>query len=209
MSSVKDDIDAWYSEIVAKTLREKESALAKAKSRFQLTVSLMDSVRMDVRDARKDVKKWKKKAAVGRIHCPRLKARMSVSASALMSVSASVPMGEDSDADSSHSTSSQSTSSAEVAVVAQRRLDVVEAQCRSELVEAQRRLEVVVAQRRLEAEVVEAQRRLEASPTSSSSSLSMNSNSSGRSQEDVEAPQGGPTAEEDAQWMMELFESLK
>ena len=163
MSVAEDDIDAWYSDIVAKTLKAKKEELSRAKTRFQLAVALMDSVRMDVRDARKDVKKWKKKAAVGRIHCPRLKARMCVSASALMSVSA--PKGEDSDEDSSQSTSSS--------------------------------------------EVVAAQRRLVASPTSSSSSLSMNSNSSGRSQEDVEAPTGGPTAEEDAQWMMELLESLK
>ena len=105
MSSVETiaegDVDAWYDEIIVKTLKSKEEALSRARSRFQLAEALMVSVRMDVHDAQKEVKKWRKKAADGRIHCPRLKAR----ASARKSVAA--PMGEV----SSESTSSSSTSS--------------------------------------------------------------------------------------------------
>ena len=44
MSSVKEDIDAWYSDIVAKTLRDKKRVLSRAKTRFQLAVALVDSV---------------------------------------------------------------------------------------------------------------------------------------------------------------------
>ena len=111
MSVAEADIDAWYADIVVKTLRDKEEVLSRARTRFQLAVALMDSVRMDVRDARKDVRKWQKKAAVGRIHCPRLKARMSVPASATAPTSVSAPTGEDSDEESAQSSSSSSSSS--------------------------------------------------------------------------------------------------
>ena len=77
---MESTIDNWYGDIVAKTLRKKVSDLVKAKRRYKLVAALMESAEEDVVDARRQVRKWRRKAAVGRNHCCKLKALMSVAA---------------------------------------------------------------------------------------------------------------------------------
>ena len=98
-------IDGWYATIVAKTLAAKEADLKCAKSRCRLAARLHRSVQKDVRAAEKEVRRWQRKATEGRIHCPRLKALMSVAPMGVAPMGGA-PMGVDASEDSSESTSS-------------------------------------------------------------------------------------------------------
>ena len=111
-------IDGWYGAIVANTFMQKKTALQKAKRRYRLVEELMKSAKEDVVEARRQLRKWQRKAVVGRSHCCKLKAQMSVAA-APMSV-ATAPMSvadavevvpSDVESDSSQSTSSTSSAS--------------------------------------------------------------------------------------------------
>ena len=101
---MESTIDNWYGDIVAKTLRKKVSDLVKAKRRYRLVEELMKSAKEDVVEARRQLRKWQRKAVVGRTHCCKLKAQMSV-AGAVEVVQSDV------ESDSSQSTSSSSSSS--------------------------------------------------------------------------------------------------
>ena len=148
-------IDGWYATIVAKTLAAKEADLKRAKDRCRLAARLHRSVQKDVRHAEKEVRRWQRKATAGRIHCPRLKALMSVAPTGV------APMGVDTSEDSSESTSSSeeeeamttSSSSASQSTVVASQSTVVESQ--STLVASQSTLASsgkVTEQERIEAQ---------------------------------------------------------